>query len=328
LSRYILKRLLWIIPVMLGVLIIVFTISYFAPGDPVKTMLGSNYTEEAYNLKRAELGLDKPYVVQLASYVYNLVTKFDFGKSYFSSFSVSQEIANRLPVTISIGLLGVILTVIIGIPFGMISALKQYSIYDYSVTILSVLFAAIPNFVSALIMILIFSVNLRWLPVTGLDDWKAWILPVIANSIAGVAVVTRMSRTSILEVARQDYIRTARAKGLEEPRVIRKHILVNALVPIITVVGGQMCIIVAGSIIIESLFAIPGLGTYMYSGISNRDYPVINGCVLVIAFVVCVMNLLTDIAYAFIDPRIKSQYASKKKKKKIVAAKAEGGETT
>jgi len=314
LSRYIIKRLLWVIPVMLGVLLIVFTISYLAPGDPVRTALGSGFTEERYLAKKAEMGLDKSFVVQLWNYLKNVVLHFDFGKSYLSNLSVKDEIVHRLPVTLGIGLLGVILTVIIGIPFGMVSAIKQYSIYDYSVTVLSLLFAAIPNFVGALLLILLFSVNLKWLPITGLDSWKAWILPVISNSIAGVAVVTRMSRTSILEVTRQDYIRTARAKGLEEGKVIRKHVLVNSLIPIITVIGGQMTMIVAGSVIVESLFSIPGLGMYLYTGISNRDYPIINGCVLLIAFFVCIMNLLTDIAYAFVDPRIKAQYRSKKRK--------------
>ncbi|MCD7846335.1 MAG: ABC transporter permease [Oscillospiraceae bacterium] len=325
-ARYILKRLLWIIPVMLGVLLIVFTISYLAPGDPVRTALGSGYTEERYLEKQIELGLDKPFWVQLWNYIVGIVTRFDFGKSYVTNISVSSEIMHRLPITIGIGLLGVILTMIIGIPFGMVSALKQYSIYDYSVTVLSLLCAAIPNFVAALLLILLFCVNLNWLPVTGLDTWKSWILPVISNSIAGVAVVTRMSRTSILEVVRQDYIRTARAKGIEERRVIRKHVLTNALIPIITVVGGQMCTIVAGSIIIETIFSIPGLGMYLYSGISNRDYPIINGCVLLIAFFVCVMNLLTDLAYAAVDPRIKAQYQTKKKKAVHLAENAPIGE--
>ncbi len=321
--RYILKRLLWIIPVMLGVLIVVFTISYFTPGDPVTALLGANYTEEAYAQKSAELGLDKPYIVQLGNYVWKLVTKGDMGTSYSTKLSVSAEIAKRFPITLKLGILSVIFTTVVGVSIGLISVKKQYSITDYSVTTVSLILAAVPSYVFALLAVLFFALKLRWLPASNIDHWYSWILPVLSNSIGGIAVVVRMTRTSMLEIIRQDYIRTARAKGLQERSITRKHALKNALIPVVTIIGIQMSLMMGGSIIVESIFAIPGLGSYIMAGINGRDYPVINGVVLVLSLIVCVLNLLVDITYAIIDPRIKLQYESaQRRKKKRVPAKA------
>lgn len=320
--KYILKRVLLMIPVILGVLLIVFTISYFAPGDPVTAMLGSNYTEETYNAKREELGLDRSFVVQYADYVWGLVSRFDLGTSYSYGHSVSGEIANRFGATFAIGMLGVLATVIIGIPVGIVSATKQYSVLDYGLTAVSMFFAAMPGFWLALMMMLVFCLNLGWLPSSGLATWKSYILPVLSNALPSVAVVARMTRSSMLEVIRMDYIRTARAKGLKENKVILRHAMKNALIPVVTVVGMQMSMVMGGSVIIETIFSIPGLGNYLMSAISGRDYPVINGCVLVISLCICVMNLLVDIVYAYIDPRIKAQYMSPRKKTRAKA----GGE--
>ncbi len=314
--KYIIKRILWMIPVLLGVLLIVFAISYFSPGDPVLAILGANATPESYAAKAAELGLDKPFFHQFFNYVVNIVTKFDFGNSYISKVSVASELIKRFPISFKIGIIGVAATVIIGVPLGMISATKQYSALDYVASTLAIVCAAIPSFCVALYAILIFGVHLRWLPITGLGSTKAWILPIFANCVSGVAVVTRMTRTSMLEVVRQDYVRTARAKGLTEKQVIFRHALPNALIPVITVIGTQMSIIVAGSVIVETIFAIQGVGSYLLTGITGRDYNILNGCVLLLSTFVCVMNLITDIAYAFVDPRIKAQYTSGKKKKK------------
>ncbi len=327
--KYIIKRILWMIPVMLGVLLIVFTISYFSPGDPVKAMLGTNYTPEAYEALNAKLGLDKPFTVQFFNYIRNLVTKFDMGISYTTGFSVSSELMSRFPITLKIGLLSIVVTIVFGVPLGILSATKQYSITDYTVTSFALIIAAIPNFVLALFSVLIFSVNLRWLPLTGLDTWKAWILPVVANSFAFVAALARMTRTSMLEVIRQDYIRTARSKGMKERTVIFKHALPNALIPVVTTIGTHLSMLMAGSIIVETIFSIPGMGMYVMAGITGRDYPIINGCVLVLSLTVCVLNLLIDILYAFIDPRIKAQYVSKKKKSRpSIKALSKSGEVT
>lgn len=318
-AKYIIKRLLWMIPIILGVLLIVFTISYFTPGDPVKTILGTGYTEEAYYALRSELGLDQPFFVQFFNYVVDLVTKFDMGVSYTYGTSVSAEIITRVGITLKLGVLSVIVTAALGIPAGIISATHQYSALDNTVTVASLFFAAMPGFWLALVSILIFSLKLRWLPATGLDHWYSYILPVLTNALTSVANVARMARSSMLEVIRMDYIRTARAKGLKENVVIRRHALKNALVPVVTVVGMQMGFVMAGSVIVESIFSIPGLGSYMMTGINNRDYPVINATVLVLAISVCLMNLVVDLAYAYIDPRIKAQYEGGSKAKKRLA---------
>jgi peptide/nickel transport system permease protein len=315
------------IPVVLGVLFIVFLISYITPGDPVKIILGSNYTEEAYLAKQQELGLDKPFLVQYVQYVVNMVTKGSMGTSYSYGHSVSEQILSRMGITLEIGLLGVLLTVIIGVPIGVMSATKQYSPLDYAVTTLSTLLAAMPNFWLAMLAILLFSLKLGWLPATGYGTIKQLVLPVLTNALTSVAVVARMSRSSMLEVIRQDYIRTARAKGLKEGVIITRHALKNALIPVLTVIGMQMSMVMGGSVIIETIFSIPGLGAYMMAGINARDYPVINGCVVVLSLSICIMNLLVDIAYAYVDPRIRAQYVGGKKKKKKPAAAVQGGET-
>lgn len=325
-AKYIIKRILWMIPVVLGVLFIVFLISYITPGDPVKIILGSSYTEEAYVEKQQELGLDKPFLVQYVKYVVDMVTKGNMGTSYSYGHSVSEQILSRMGITLEIGILGVILTVLIGVPIGVLSATKQYSVLDYSVTTISTLFAAMPNFWLAMLAILLFSLRLGWLPATGYGTIKQLILPVLTNALTSVAVVARMSRSSMLEVIRQDYIRTARAKGLKEGIIIRRHALKNALIPVLTVIGMQMSMVMGGSVIIETIFSIPGLGAYMMAGINARDYPVINGCVVVLSLSICIMNLLVDIAYAWVDPRIRAQYVSGKKKKKDKAAPAKGKE--
>lgn len=325
-GKFILKRVLWMIPVLLGVLFIVFTINRLTPGDPVAAILGSQYTPEQYAQQEAAMGLDKPFLVQFFNYVKNIVTHFDFGTSYQSRQSVGREILKRLPTTLSIGVLGVIVTAIIGIPLGIVAATHQNSIFDYIVTVVSMFFASMPNFWMALMMIIIFSLNLHWVPATGLATWKAWILPILSLGLSPVASVTRMTRSSMLEVIRQDYIRTARAKGLEENRVIRRHALKNALINVVTVLGFQMSMIMGGSVIVESIFAIPGLGTYMMQGINTKDYPVVQGCVLIIAMAVCIMNLIVDLVYGFIDPRVMAQYTAGKKKKEKAPKPAAQGE--
>ena len=317
--KYIIKRVLWMIPITLGVLFIVFTITHLTPGDPVVSMLGTNYTQEQYDMKEAELGLDKPFMVQFVNYVEGVVTEFDLGTSYQTNRAVRDELFDRFPTTISLGLIGTIITILLGIPFGIISATKQYSALDYGVTTVALFFASMPNFWMALMMIILFSLNLKLFPATGLESWKGWVLPCLALGLSPVATVTRMTRSSMLDVVRQDYIRTARAKGLSEGTIIKKHALKNAMIPIITVVGMQMSTIVAGSVIIENIFAIPGIGSLLMSAINNKNYPVIQGGVLLLSLSVCVMNLLVDILYAFVDPSIRAQYASGSKKKKTAS---------
>lgn len=315
-ARYILKRILWMIPVMLGVLIVVFSITYLTPGDPVITILGSGYTPEKYAAKAAELNLDKGYFGQLGTYIWNIITKLDFGKSFYSNMSITNEFARRFPTTAALGLSCVVIMVAIGLPLGIISAVKQYSIADYSLTVLALILTATPGFVLSILGLVLFGVKLRWVPITGLDTWKSWILPLMTNSLPCVAIVMRQTRTNMLEVIRQDYIRTARSKGLSERTILWKHALKNCLLPIITMIGGSVAIVLSGSIITENIFNIKGMGTYLYMGILQRDYPVVNGCVILIAFIVSCVYLLVDISYALIDPRIRARYAGSKKKSK------------
>ena len=306
-AKFILKRLLMMIPVLLGVMLIVFTLTHLMPGDPVENFLSNNYTQEQYDAKEAELGLDKPFFTQFFNYVKGIVTGFDLGTSYQSKRPVKTEILERIGTTLKIGLLGTLVTVILGVPFGIISATKQYSPLDYGITTLSVCLASMPGFWLALMLIIIFSLHLKWFPASGLASWKAYILPVASLGLMPVAAVTRMTRSSMLECIRADYIRTARAKGLKEGIVIRKHALRNALIPVVTLIGMQLSVIMGGSVVIETIFTIPGLGTLMMTAINTRDYPRIQGIVLVLSMTVCVMNLVVDIVYAAIDPRIKAQ---------------------
>lgn len=317
--KYIIKRLLWIIPVFLGVVLLIFAINDIAPGDPVVAQLGSNYTEEQYLAKQQEMGLDKPFWTRYFNYVGGIVTRFDFGSSYATHREVGEMIAERFGTTLMLGVLSMILTILIALPLGIAAGTKQYSAFDYIVVVGSVIFAALPSFWVALMSIILFSYHLKWFPASGLDSWKNWVLPVVCLGLSPVASIVRMTRASILEVIRQDYITTARAKGLSEGTIIRRHALKNSLIPVVTVVGMQVGMVMGGSILVESIFSIPGLGTMMNTAIAGKDYPVIQGCVVVLAVSISLINLLVDIAYAYIDPRIRAQYvsASHKKQKKI-----------
>ena len=303
---------------MLGVLIVVYTITYLTPGDPVKTILGTGFTEAKYAAKLREFGLDRGYFGQIGEYIWNLVTRLSMGKSFMSSIPVTQELAHRIPVTFKIAFLSIIIIVITGLPFGILSATRQYSLLDTGLTSFALITCAIPSFVLALLALVLFGVNLKWLPISGLQTWKHWILPVGTNSLGGTAVIMRMTRTSMLEVVRQDYIRTARAKGLKENAIIQKHALKNCMIPVTTVAGSFLAFLMSGAIIVETIFSIPGLGMYLMGGITARDYPVINGTVILIAFIICAMNLIVDMIYALIDPRIKAQYVSQKKKARAI----------
>ena len=304
-AKYIAKNVLMVIPTMLCVVLIIFTINYFTPGDPVAVFYDFDYTPEQYAEKAAEWGLDKPFFEQFFNYIKNIVTKGDFGYSYYSGISVKSELSARFPVSLKLGLISVVLTVLIGVPFGIISATKQYSLLDYSVTFVSLFFAAVPGFWLSMIMILIFSSRLGWLPSSGLTSWTCYIMPVIASSAQYVASVTRQTRSSMLEVIRQDYIRTARAKGVSERVVIRKHALRNALIPVVTLIGMQTGAVIAGSAIIEAVHSFPGMGSLMMTAINNKDYNTIRAVVLLLFGVVCLINLLVDIIYVRIDPRVK-----------------------
>lgn len=305
-AKYIVKSVLMVIPTMLLVVFIIFTINYFTPGDPVAVFFDFDYTEEQYAEKAAEWGLDQPFFVQFVRYIKNIVTRFDFGYSYYSGNSVMSELTTRFPVSLRLGLISVLLTVVIGVPFGIISATRQHSLLDYGVTFVSLFFAAVPGFWLSMILIIIFSSRLGWLPSSGLDGWTSYVMPVIASSAQYIASVTRQTRSSMLEVIRQDYIRTARAKGVSERGVLWKHALRNALIPVVTLVGMQAGAVIAGSAIIEAVHSFPGMGSLMMTAINNKDYNTIQAVVLLLSGVVCLLNVLVDVIYAVIDPRVKA----------------------
>lgn len=324
--KYILRRLVLLIPVLLGVTLVIFSLMEITDGDPAKSMLGTDASPEAVEALREELGLNKPFLTRYGSYIWNLVTKFDLGTSYSTKQPVSTEIMQRFPTTFLYATLCMIVAICIGIPLGIISATRQYSVFDRIATSVSLLGVSMPTFWFGLILIIAFSVNLQWFPPSGFYGPKYWVLPALTIGVHSSCSIARMTRSSMLEVIRQDYIRTARAKGQAENVIIVKHALKNALIPIVTIIGMQFGANLGGAVVTEQIFSIPGLGKLMIEAVNSRNYPVVQGGVLVIAFSFCMINLLVDILYAYIDPRIKSQFTAKSSRQKTV--KGQGGTTT
>lgn len=306
--KYILRRLLMLIPVMLGVSFIVFTMMHITPGDPARIMLGESAPLEEVEKFREELGLNDPFLIQYGRFVKNLVVHQDMGRSYTSKRPVIDEILIRFPTTLKLATLGIVVAVLLGIPAGIISATRQYSVFDNTSMVAALLGVSMPNFWQGLMLILLFSVKLGWLPSSGFSSFKEMILPALTLGTSSAAIITRMTRSSMLEVIRQDYIRTARAKGQVESVVVNRHALKNALIPIVTVIGLQFGYLLGGAVLTESIFSISGVGRLMVESISARNFPVVQGGVLFIALTFSIVNLLVDILYAFLDPRIKSQY--------------------
>lgn len=309
---YVLKRLLWMTPVVLGVTFIVFTLLHFAPGDPASLVLGVEATDAQKAEWKAEQGLDKPFFVQFAAYVYDVVVDLDFGKSYNTNRPIITEIQQRLPKTLAVVLLSIALMQIVGIPIGIMSAVKQYSFGDNLAMILALIGVSMPTFWVGLMFSIFFSLNLRWLPASGLYGPEYFILPCVTLALAGIAMTARMTRSCMLDEIRKDYITTARAKGVSEQMVINRHALKNALIPVITQVGMAICILIGGAMVTEIVFSIPGMGTYMVNSIRGLDYPAVLGSVVVVAVFSSLVLLIVDLAYAFVDPRIRSQFASRK----------------
>lgn len=306
--KYIFRRILLLIPVILGVTFIVFSLLYITPGDPARIILGESAPTEAVTQLRHEMGLDKPFLVQYGTYIKKLVVNQDIGRSYVTKRPVMKEIMDCFPSTLKLALLAVTFAILIGIPFGIISAIKQYSIFDTISMVFALIGISMPVFWLGLLLILLFSVKLGWLPASGFSSFKHMIMPALALGAQSVAVVTRMTRSSMLEVIRQDYIRTVRAKGQKESIVVLGHALRNALIPIITIIGIQFGGLLGGALLTESIFSIPGVGRLMVDAIKMRDFPIVQGGVLFIAIAFSVVNLLVDLLYAYVDPRIKSQY--------------------
>jgi peptide/nickel transport system permease protein len=265
--------------------------------------------------KRAELGLDQPYLIQLGRFMYNAFVKFDLGNSWARGTSVMSSLLERLPRTFMLGFLMIVVTVVIGVPIGIGAAIHRGGWQDRSLMVMSMVFISVPEFWLALMLIIVFSLNLGWLPSFGIESWQCYILPVISGAMAGIANLARQSRASVLEVVRADYITTARAKGMREQLVIYKHMLPNALIPIITISGSLFARCVGGTVVLEKIFSFPGVGLYMTDSIGMRDYPAIRGSVVVLAAFTALLMLIVDLAYGFADPQIKAQYADSAKRK-------------
>ena len=320
-GRYILKRLLMLIPVLLGVVFVIFCLNEISPGDPARQLAGDYASEEDVQQLREEMGLDQPFLERYFNYVSGLGTRGEFGTSYATKRPVLDEVMDRFPTTLLLACLSTVIMLVIGILTGILSATRQYSWIDNLCNVLGLLGVSMPTFWQGLMMILLFSVYLGWFPSSGFYGPEYWVLPAVTVGTANAATIMRMTRSSMLEVLHQDYIRSARAKGLAEKTIIRKHALKNALIPILTVVGMTFGTLLGGALVTETVFAIPGLGKYMVDAIKLRDYPVIQGGVLILALIASLVTLAVDILYAFVDPRLRAMYRSQKKTKELKEAK-------
>jgi len=326
--RYLFHRILQLVPVILGVTLIVFTLTYIAPGDPARLLLPQDASDEEVAQLKHAMGLDRSFFIQYYhflfgydglgdSFDYKGLFALDLGRSYVSNRPVFGTILERFPNTVLLSTVALLLSILVSIPFGIISATKQYSKTDMVVTVLALVGISMPAFWLGMLLIWIFSVQLKLFPSLAVpSNPLSIVLPAITLAAMSTAVQTRMTRSSMLEVMRQDYIRTARAKGLDEKVVIRKHALRNALIPVVTVVGIQVGQLLVGAVLTETVFSYPGIGTIMVDAINRKGTPQILASVVFMALIFAVVNLIVDILYAFIDPRIKAQYLQAGKRKK------------
>lgn len=294
-----------IVPLLLLITALVCIMCKYAPGDPTTLMLGPEATEDLMEQLRLELGLNNPWYIQFWDFIKQLVLHGDLGRSYQSGRPVSGEIARTLPISAQLAFNGILISTFISVFIGVLSAVKQYSLLDNVVKIIVLAGVSMPVFWLGLLMISIFSVYFGILPSSGWGDWQHMILPSLVMAAHPLAILTRLTRSSMLEVIQQDYIRTARAKGLSENMVIYKHALRNAFIPVITVIGTQFSLMASASVLTETVFAIPGLGRLTINSLYSRDYAMIRGCILVIGSIIIIINLIVDLSYSFFDPRIK-----------------------
>lgn len=329
-GKYIIKRLLWMIPVLLGVLLLVFLFQSWSPDDPVKMLLGQGATEAEYEAMRVQLGLDKPVLVRFILYVWGFITKGDLGTSYVTGKPVFKEIMVRFPYTVRLALTSVVIGVAIGLPVGILSAVKQNTFFDNFVRGFTVFMSSFPGFWLALLLIILFAVNLGWLPASGISRPSGWILPTVCVCIGTITGLTRSTRASTLETMRQDYVKTARAKGQSEARVMTKHVIRNALIPVTNGIGMIVGVQLGGSLIIESIFGVPGVGKYAVEAISNRNYPATLGSVVIMSLLFSLITLITDLMYAVINPRLVltfTQSATAKKRKRQMKRQQRSGQS-
>ena len=309
--RYFFKRLLWMIPIILGVSILIFWMVNSIPGDPATAILGSGATEQEIHELNEQLGYYDPFWVRYFNYMKGAL-HLDFGTSYMTKHSVSAEISTKIVVSMKIALASTAATILIGIPIGVLSAVKQYTLLDYIPSSIAMVLATAPSFWIGLLLILFFSMRLDLLPSFGMDEPGWIIMPMLTCAALHGATTMRFTRSSMLDTIRQDYIRTIRAKGATEKRVIWGHAIKNALIPVLTTVGGTFATLLGGAIITETLFSLPGLGTFIVNGVKQRDVPVVMGGVLTVSVLHALVILAVDMLSALIDPRIKAKFSGKR----------------
>lgn len=296
------------IPVLFGVAFLVFSILALTPGDPGSIILGITAKQEDIAALNAQFGYDKPFLLRFFNYIGNIIFHFDLGTSYQSRQPVINDIIARFPNTLLLAVMSMAVSALIGVTLGIISAVRQYSALDHVLVVVALVFASVPGFWMGLMLLLLFSLRLGWLPSFGAASLKHFILPTITVSLTSAAGLLRLTRASMLETVRQEYIRTAKAKGASEKVVIWRHAIRNALIPVITTMGTSFGASLGGAIIAETVFAMPGMGTLLTGAIRQKDVPVVMGSALFLAVLFSVVVLIVDILYAFIDPRIRAKY--------------------
>lgn len=310
-GAYVLRRGLQALVVMLGVSVIVFALVHVVPGDPIRVSLGTRFDQATYDALRERAGFDRPLVVQYFEWLGGALTG-DLGVSFRSGQPVTTTLLDRLPATVTLAVAALVVALVIAIPLGIVSAIRSGSVWDRLATVVSQIGISVPDFWLAILFILLFSLTLGWFPSTGYvpfseDPWQWFlhlVMPATAVGVVSGSVITRFVRSSVLEALSENHTRTARAKGLRERVVIRRHVLRTALVPVVTVTGLQLAYLLGGVIIIEAIFSWPGLGRLAYDAVQARDYPVLQGAVLLFALIFLLVNFLVDLLYAWLDPRI------------------------
>lgn len=308
--KYIVKRVLFLIPILLLSSLLVFCLMS-ATGDPAWTIVGEHGTMEEYLAVRERLGLDDPLLVRYGNYIKDVVFEQDLGQDIYGR-DIWDEYMQRLPNTLSLAVVSILLTAFMALALGIVAAVKQNTPFDYGASTLAILGMSIPNFWLGLMLMIVFSLTLGWLPTSGADEGvKSIILPAIATSVSNAALVARMTRSSMLDCLRADYLRTARAKGVKEKTIVLKHALGNAIIPILTSLSNQFAILIGGSVVIETVFSWPGVGSMIIAAVKSKDSTTVTGSVMLTTVLVAVVLLVVDVLYAYLDPRIKAKYQGK-----------------
>ncbi len=306
--KYVIKRLLSLIPVLFIVSIVIFMLIHLVPGDPAAMMLGEQATPAQIEALRETLGLNEPLVLQYIHWVRDIF-RGDLGTSLFMDGTMLEIISTHMVPTLQQTVVAILFATLVGVPLGMLAAIKRGRAADQLISTFSIIGVSMPSFLMGLGLVLLFSVKLGWLPSTGAASWKSFILPAFTCGTGNMAALTRTTRSAMLDVLKQDYLRTARSKGVSERRIIMKHALKNAQIPIVTMIGIQVSTLIGGAVLTERVFALPGVGSFLVDSILKSDFEVVTGFIIMLAIFVSVVLLIVDIVYAFLDPRIKAQYS-------------------